>query len=63
MEKVLLNSDTNEISNAFRNLCREKSQSDYIKDLLSNDEFKPKFDRNVLNSGIISTTNKNKPKI
>jgi hypothetical protein len=53
MEKALLNGDSNDISDAFRDLCREKSQSDYIKVLLSDDQFKPKFDRNVLNSGLI----------
>jgi hypothetical protein len=47
MEKALLNGDSNDISDAFRDLCREKSQSDYIKVLLSDDQFKHHFHINV----------------
>lgn len=59
MEKVLSNGDFDDISISFYKLCKKKFQSNYIKKLLSNKESQPKFNRNVLNNGIIGALESN----
>jgi len=59
IEKILIEGDEQDISDAFYALCKKESQQEYIKELLGNEKYTKKFTRNVLNYGIIGALEEN----